>query len=73
VGYSLEPNVLRILQDTGSSNALSDASALYTAPALIGMLLGQWVRLRVDPATFRLMFFIGLLVLDADLALHALL
>lgn len=46
-------------------------SALYTAPALIGMLLGQWVRLQIDPATFRLVFFIGLLVLGADLALHS--
>jgi hypothetical protein len=52
--------------------AAAGASALYTAPALIGMLVGQWVRLRVDPATFRLIFFIGLLVLGADLALHAL-
>jgi uncharacterized protein len=34
--------------------------------------VGQWVRLRVDPATFRLIFFIGLLVLGGDLALHAL-
>ncbi len=48
-------------------------SVLYTAPALIGMFWGQWVRLRVDPATFRLVFFIGLLVLGADLALQSLL
>lgn len=53
--------------------AAAGASALYTAPALIGMFLGQWVRLRVDPATFRLIFFIGLLVLGGDLALHSLL
>ncbi len=53
--------------------AAAGVSALYTAPALIGMLLGQWIRMRVDPATFRLVFFIGLLVLGGDLALHSLL
>jgi hypothetical protein len=36
------------------------------------MQAGQWVRNRVNPATFRLWFFIGLLVLGAGLAARSL-
>jgi uncharacterized membrane protein YfcA len=43
------------------------ASLLCTAPALAGMFAGQAVRARIDPATFRLLFFIGLLLLGGDL------
>jgi uncharacterized protein len=43
------------------------ASTLCTAPALIGMGIGQIILARVDPATFRLLFFIGLLALGGDL------
>jgi uncharacterized membrane protein YfcA len=46
-------------------------SILCTAPALIGMFVGQWVRQKVDPATFRLLFFSGLLILGADLIAHS--
>ena len=48
------------------------ASLLCTVPALVGMLAGQWIRNRVNPTTFRLCFFIGLLLLGADLAARAL-
>lgn len=48
------------------------ASALCTLPALAGMGCGQMIRARVDPATFRLLFFIGLLVLGADLMARSL-
>ncbi len=41
--------------------------------ALVGMLLGQLVRGRVRPETFRLWFFIGLLLLGGHLALRGLL
>ncbi|SDR56936.1 hypothetical protein SAMN05519103_05549 [Rhizobiales bacterium GAS113] len=47
------------------------ASILYTAPALVGMFIGQWIRGRVDPATFRLLFFVGLLLLGADLIMRS--
>jgi uncharacterized membrane protein YfcA len=47
------------------------SSLLYTVPALIGMHIGQWGRARVDPATFRRLFFIALLILGADLAARA--
>jgi uncharacterized protein len=50
----------------------SGASLLCTVPALAGMLCGQWVRAKIDPALFRRVFFIGLLVLGADLALRSL-
>jgi uncharacterized membrane protein YfcA len=39
------------------------ASTLCTLPALAGMLVGQAVRARTNPATFRVVFFFGLLVL----------
>lgn len=47
-------------------------SLLCTVPAIAGMQLGQWVRNRVDPVRFRLLFFIGLLLLGADLAARSL-
>lgn len=42
-------------------------SALCTVPAFVGMGVGQIIRNRVEPATFRLLFFIGLLLLGGDL------
>ena len=47
------------------------ASVLCTAPALLGMCFGQWVRMRVNAETFRLLFFVGLLVLGGDLAVRS--
>lgn len=47
------------------------ASALCTLPALVGMEIGQAIRARVDPATFRRLFFICLLLLGADLVARA--
>ena len=43
------------------------ASLLALAPALAGMALGGWLRARVRPETFRLCFFVGLLVLGGEL------
>lgn len=45
-------------------------SALCIAPALAGMRVGQMMRARVDPATFRVIFLIGLLLLGTDLMLR---
>lgn len=45
----------------------SAASLLATLPALAGMALGGWLRARVQPGTFRLCFFAGLLVLGGHL------
>ena len=43
------------------------------AAALIGMWLGQLVRGRIRAETFRLCFFVGLLLLGAHLALRGVL
>ncbi len=47
-------------------------STLALAPALFGMLLGQWIRERISAAVFRKCFFLGLLVLGGHLALRPL-
>ncbi|KSF79234.1 sulfite exporter TauE/SafE family protein [Pseudomonas paraeruginosa] len=44
------------------------ASLLTLVPALGGMLLGQWLRQRISAMLFRRCFFVGLLLLGADLA-----
>src|SRR3546814_3438784 len=52
--------------------SLAGTSALALAPALVGMALGQRVRVRVRPQVFRLCFFLGMLGLGGHLALRAL-
>lgn len=47
--------------------AATGTSLLALAPALAGMALGGWLRARVRPETFRLCFFVGLLVLGGEL------
>jgi uncharacterized membrane protein YfcA len=47
--------------------AIAWNSLLALAPALVGMCLGQWLRLRVRPEVFRICFFCGLLALGAYL------
>jgi uncharacterized protein len=49
------------------------ASLMCTIPALAGMLIGRWIQARVDAATFRRLFFLGLLLLGADLTLRSVL
>jgi uncharacterized membrane protein YfcA len=53
--------------------ALAGPSVVALGAALVGMILGQLMRGRVRAETFRLWFFIGLLVLGAHLALRGLL
>jgi hypothetical protein len=48
-------------------------SLLALAASLAGMVLGQSVRSRVKPETFRLCFYVGLLILGTHLALRGLL
>ena len=54
-----------------ASLAAASLVAVVVAPA--GMWLGQIVRRKVSPDTFRLLFFVGLLALGAHLALRELL
>jgi uncharacterized protein len=52
----------------GALPATTTAASLLTLlPALIGMLLGGWLRARVKPQTFRKWFFVTLLVLGTEL------
>lgn len=44
------------------------ASVLVVLPALVGMGVGQWLRSRVEPETFKTVFFAGLLLLGLYLA-----
>jgi uncharacterized membrane protein YfcA len=53
--------------------SLAGPSLLALAAALVGMWLGQVVRGKVREQTFRLCFFVGLVVLGAHLALRGLL
>lgn len=53
--------------------SLAWPSIVALAAALVGMWLGQLMRGKVKPETFRLCFFIGLLLLGAHLALRGLL
>jgi hypothetical protein len=46
------------------------ASLLALLPAFAGMLFGQWVRARISAETFRLCFFVALLLLGAHLAVR---
>jgi uncharacterized membrane protein YfcA len=45
-------------------------SALVVLPALLGMGAGQWLRARVQPETFKTVFFCGLLLLGLYLAVR---
>ncbi|MBP0444818.1 sulfite exporter TauE/SafE family protein [Roseomonas sp. SSH11] len=47
--------------------AASAISLLAVLPALVGMWLGGWLRLRLRPESFRRGFFIGLLILGGEL------
>jgi hypothetical protein len=58
----------------GSFQQAAAAASFYALiPALAGMFLGQWIRARIRPETFRKLFFAGLLVLGAHLSLRHLL
>jgi uncharacterized protein len=50
---------------------LAGMSVLCTVPALAGMMCGQAIRDRIDNATFRLAFFLGLLILGVELAVQS--
>ncbi len=48
--------------------SLAAASLVALVPALVGMYIGQWLRLRVSEEAFRRAFFIGLIALGGYLA-----
>jgi uncharacterized membrane protein YfcA len=61
-----------LAHDGAFGGATLGRSALAILPALAGMAIGQWVRLRVRPEMFRRCFFAGLLVLGTDLLIRGL-
>lgn len=63
---------ITLVQDGALQISVAGASVAALAPALLGMVLGQWVRARVRSETFRICFFAGSLLLGAHLALRGL-
>jgi uncharacterized protein len=61
-----------LVHDGALPTGLAGTSLAALAPALIGMAIGQWLRGRVRPQTFRVCFFVGMLLLGGHLALRAL-
>ncbi len=49
------------------SMAVAGNSVLALIPSGIGMIIGGWLRARIHPATFRTIFFVGLLLIGAQL------
>jgi uncharacterized protein len=76
LGLSFTVSTLALAASLAHDGAFGGAtlgqSALAIVPALAGMAIGQWVRLRVRPEMFRRCFFAGLLVLGADLLIRGL-
>lgn len=63
---------LALALSTGGALApdLAGTSFLALVPALAGMAIGQWVRLRISPTVFKRCFFVGLLLLGVHLVLR---
>jgi uncharacterized membrane protein YfcA len=61
-----------LMHDGALPTSVAGISLLALAPALLGMVLGQWVRARVRPDMFRTRFFLASLLLGAHLVLRAL-
>ncbi|HEX6707734.1 MAG TPA: sulfite exporter TauE/SafE family protein [Albitalea sp.] len=74
LGISFLVSTIALALALGSGGALRPqavaGSLLALLPALAGMGLGQWLRLRVRPELFRKLFFAGLLLLGAYLSLR---
>ena len=73
ISFLVSTIALAISLRSGGALELGNAvgSLLALVPALIGMALGQWVRLRVQPEAFKKIFFSGLLVLGSYLVLRS--
>lgn len=67
--FTVSTLVLALVLWSGGAFALSLAtlSLLAIVPAVIGMLIGQRVRVRMEVATFRVWLFVGLLLLGLHL------
>jgi len=74
VSFTVSTLALAVLlvHDGALHTSVAGASLLALAPALVGMMLGQWVRARVRSQVFRLCFFLGSLLLGIHLVVRAL-
>lgn len=75
LGISFLVSTIALAVSLRSGGALEMGNAvgslLALLPALLGMALGQWVRLRVRPELFKKIFFSGLLALGCYLVLRS--
>jgi len=75
LGISFLVSTIALAVSLRSGGALEMGNAvgslLALLPALLGMALGQWVRLRVQPDVFKKVFFSGLLALGGYLVLRS--
>jgi len=75
LGLSFSVSTLALAASLGQSGellqpAVLGVSVLALLPALLGMAGGQWLRRRISAERFKRWFFVGLLLLGADLALR---
>ena len=77
LGLSFTVSTLALAASLAGSGTLgaglAGSSLLALLPALAGMAAGQWIRRVLRPDLFRRLFFLGLLLLGAHLALRGLL
>ena len=75
ISFLVSTIALAVSLRSGGAFELGNAmgSLLALLPALAGMALGQWVRLRVQPEQFKRIFFSGLLALGSYLVLRSML
>lgn len=76
LGLSFTVSTIALAAGLATDGALplhaAATSSVATVPALAGMALGGWLRGRVRPEMFRVLFFAGLLVLGGELLLRGL-
>ncbi|CAN5829329.1 sulfite exporter TauE/SafE family protein [soil metagenome] len=75
LGVSFLVSTIALALSLGHGGALEPTTLLASlsavVPALAGMMIGQWLRLRVSAATFKKCFLFGLLLLGVYLAARA--
>ncbi len=74
LGLSFTVSTLALALGLAGQDALGGpalgASLMMVLPALLGMLVGQWLRLRISAVLFKRCFFIGLAALGSHLLLN---